>query len=88
MEIPPRILVLKDIALNMLGHAISGACIAGMYAGTEIVQSGEMDLQVVGMGVTLGAIIGFLRSIADQVEAKLPKTTAGPQRNLRRYFGL
>ena len=88
MEIPERILIIKDIALNMFGHAISGMCIAGLYAGTELVQNGETDLQVIVTGMTLGAIIGFLKSITGQIEAKLPKTTAGSRRNWRQYFGL
>ena len=82
---------LKDLALKTIGHGISGAIVAGGYAVTQQMQAGVTDPNLLMMGATLGAVIGFLRTVADVLEDWfVPKTTAGKVKSIspRRHYGL
>lgn len=65
----------KNFVMTTLGHGVSGAVVSAMYAVVELVGKGMFEIQTVGIGVALGACIGFFKAIVEELEKASQKGT-------------
>jgi len=87
----------KEQILLVLGHAVSGAVVAAIYAISEALRQGQTDLDAIISGAVIGGSLGFLRVLADELERlSKPKATGAKSgmaktrsvRRIRKYFGI